>query len=118
MELRVTITGTENMQNELSDMVRPGALVKGLSAAGLFIEGQAKIKAPIDTGFLRNSIGISRLTSEYVVVGTNAEYASYVEEGTRKMAARPYLRPAIMNNVPKLKELILDALMNAGRTRR
>lgn len=118
MELRVTISGLKNMQDELSDMVLAGAMVKGLTAAALFVEGQAKIKAPIDTGFLRNSIGVGQVTAHYAVVGTNAKYASYVEEGTHKMAARPYLRPAIMDNVPKLKELVLDALMNAGRTRR
>jgi hypothetical protein len=31
--------------------------------------------------------------AEYVV-GTNVEYAVYVEFGTSKMAAQPYLRPA------------------------
>lgn len=35
------------------------------------------------------------------VVGTNVEYAVYVEFGTSRLAAQPYLRPAAENAVAK-----------------
>jgi HK97 gp10 family phage protein len=62
------------------------------------VEGGAKRRCPVDTGRLRASI-----THEVSVrgrdvtgrVGTNVEYARYVEFGTRRMRARPYLRPAL-----------------------
>lgn len=41
------------------------------------------------------------------VVGTNVEYAVYQEFGTSKMAAQPYLRPAVREverEIPRLAE--------------
>lgn len=50
------------------------------------------------------------------VVGTNVEYSVYVEFGTYKMAAQPYLRPAVeaarrrfdsfLSNAPNLDKAI------------
>jgi HK97 gp10 family phage protein len=31
----------------------------------------------------------------YVQIGTNVSYAAFVEFGTSRMAAKPYLRPAL-----------------------
>ena len=62
------------------------------------IEGAAKRSCPVDTGRLRSSI-----THEIELVpgkvrgrvGSNVEYAAYVELGTRRTRAQPYLRPAL-----------------------
>lgn len=63
----------------------------------LKIEMRAKALAPVDTGRLRSSIGheIGTIGGEVAgTVGTNVEYAGYLEFGTYKMSARPFLRPA------------------------
>ena len=63
----------------------------------------------VRTGRLRNSISHARDdTSAYV--GTNVEYAAYVELGTSKMKPRPYLRPAVQNYVDEYKEIVKTAL--------
>lgn len=54
----------------------------------------AQQNCPVDTGFLR-STGYIVLRDDDVEIGFSADYASYVEFGTRKMDAQPYLRPAI-----------------------
>lgn len=60
----------------------------------LAIETQAKIKTPIDTGALRASIQ-SEMTGETSgQVATNIEYSVYVNYGTSRMAARPFMDPA------------------------
>lgn len=59
------------------------------------IEGRAKLKAPVDTGYLQNSIRSSRTGAGSWRVEAGAEYAAHVEYGTRYMAAQPYLRPAL-----------------------
>lgn len=41
-----------------------------------------------------------------VIVGTNVEYAPHIELGTVKMAARPYLHPAIEDHLDEYKEVI------------
>lgn len=67
----------------------------------------------VDTGRLRASIttswtggpanggdGVSPPSDDgqfTVVVGTAVPYAVYLEYGTRKMAARPYFRPALLS---------------------
>ena len=43
-------------------------------------------------------------------VGTNCEYAGYVEFGTYKMAAQPYLIPALLNNVGTIVSCIKSAV--------
>jgi HK97 gp10 family phage protein len=60
----------------------------------LLVEGEAKKSCAVDTGKLRASITpvIESWAAGYV--GTNTAYAPYVEYGTRKMAAQPFLEPA------------------------
>lgn len=65
----------------------------------------------VRTGRLRNSL--THLTDPQeraVYVGTNVEYAPYVELGTTKMAPRPYLRPAVTNHTAEYEELLKVAL--------
>jgi len=53
----------------------------------------------VRTGVLRASIATSPTKSETVVVGPTsppASYGQHLEFGTRKMAARPFMRPALM----------------------
>ena len=44
-----------------------------------------------------------------VYIGTNVEYAPYVELGTVKMTARPFLRPAIENFQDEYRQLFQKA---------
>lgn len=57
------------------------AISKALEAVGLSAEGHAKEKCPVDTGNLRNSI-THVVDDTDVYIGTNVEYAAYVELGT------------------------------------
>lgn len=92
------------------------------------------------TGRLRNSItfavsGQSANTSSYtdndgngytyegtapddtknkaVYIGTNVEYAPYVELGTVKMAARPFLKPAVAEHADEYREIMERVMKNA-----
>lgn len=60
----------------------------------LRIQNTARSLAPVDTGRLRSSIQASK-GDGYVEIGTNVEYAVFVEFGTRFQPAQPFLRPAI-----------------------
>ena len=66
------------------------------------VQRAARQFAPVDTGRLRNSIGITSgkdSRGEYRDVGTNVEYAAAVEYGFSRSPAQPYLRPAIAEAV-------------------
>lgn len=143
-----------------------GATERALVRCGLEAEGYAKNLTPADTGLLRNSItfalsGESANISQYsaekggekgsysgtapeatrgksVYVGTNVEYAPYVELGTGAkntpggrpdpwgyvdgqgnahhtagQKAQPYLKPAVANHKRTYQNIIKDELENA-----
>lgn len=57
------------------------AIMDGLMDAGKLIQQTAKNICPVDTGQLRNSIEVTSVEDK-VEIGTNVEYAPYVEYGT------------------------------------
>lgn len=82
---------------------------RALEAIGIFVRGEAQVRAPVDTGNLRDSIDY-RVGTGRVVIGTNVEYALYVEKGTSKMRAQPYLTPALEENKQRIQELAAEYL--------
>ena len=82
-----------------------------LEAIGLVAEGHAKAECPVDTGRLRNSISHAR-DDDAAYIGTNVEYAPYVELGTSRMKARPFLRPAAEDYSMEYEALVKSALTN------
>ncbi len=48
-----------------------------------------------------------------VYLGTNVYYAPYVEMGTSKMEARPFIEPAMVEHREELKKTLMDRLKNA-----
>ena len=97
-------------------------LGQAMIAIGMTAESNAKTeitkavydtpeKGYIRTGRLRNSITYGVDTSEPAVyIGSNVEYAPYVELGTSKMRARPYLKPAVENYGEQYKDLLQQAM--------
>ena len=85
------------MKDNLTRLIRaiPGAEDAVLDLVSEEIVEHAKRIVPVDTGYLRSTIGREKEGSSRYVVEATADYASYVEFGTRKMAAQPYLRPAL-----------------------
>lgn len=80
-----------------------------LQATALEIEAQAKVDAPVDTGILRASIATTGGGSEYEI-GTNVEYAPFVEFGTQYQSAQPFLFPAFEAATEDLPERIKKAV--------
>lgn len=75
---------------------------KAVRAAAFATQSVAQQSAPVDTGNLRGSIRAEAVSPiEYRVVAS-AEYSVYVELGTHKMAAQPFLDPALRRTFPIL----------------
>ena len=82
------------------------ALVAALEEVGLVAEGYAKRACPVDTGRLRNSIThIVDEGARHVVIGTNVEYAAYVELGTKRQKPQPYLKPAAQDHASTYRSI-------------
>lgn len=58
----------------------------------------------IDTGRFMNGVTY-KSDDKQTIIGNPVEYSSFLENGTSKMRARPTLKPAIMENREKLKNI-------------
>lgn len=122
-----TVTIQRNEEN-IAKMKR--ALAYGMLNLGYYVETQAKTRCPYKTGNLRRSIHTVAFhegatlneqgpVPDYgqdkqgtgVIVGTNAGYGIFVELGTFKMAARPFLTPSAQDALSQATELITDGAM-------
>ena len=102
------------------------ALMLALEEIGVLVEGYAKEELSktkehktkpsprpnVDTGRLRNSIVYEVDGAEQSVkVGSNVEYAPYLEFGTSRMPqGYPYLKPAVEHNMDKYTKVIAQEL--------
>jgi len=107
------------------------ACLRALERCGLTAENYAKQLCPVDTGNLRGSIAHQVQPKELAVyIGTNSEYAVYVELGTGKyypggrktpwvyqdakgnwhltygQRAKPYLKPAVADHTDQYTGII------------
>lgn len=85
-----------NRIREINDRI-PNVVASLIRKAVSETESLAKIRVPVATGALKNSITSSLEARGNVVVGevgTSLHYAAYVEYGTRFSPAQPYLVPA------------------------
>ena len=81
-------------------------------------ETYAKKLCPVDTGRLRNSITHQQYDDNTEVVGTNVEYAPYVElshhaRNGKLVPGKPFLRPAAEGHAEEYKEIIKIVMSNA-----
>ena len=129
------VSFTDNSEQVLSTF--KAAVLRALERCGSQAEGYAKDLAPVDTGKLRNSISHNVNDAEHAVyIGTNTEYAPYVELGTGKYVqggrptpwvyqddkgnwhmthgqrAQPYLKPAVADHAQTYRNIIEDELRN------
>lgn len=100
------------------------AMLRALERVGMQAEGYAKDLCPVGTpestgkpgyigGTLKNSISHKVDDAEQAVyIGTNVEYAPYVELGTVKMDAQPFLKPAAADHRQTYQNIVEDELKN------
>jgi HK97 gp10 family phage protein len=65
------------------------------------------------TGFLKRSITMTKKGSWVVYVIAGARYASSLEEGTRRMKPRPFMKPSMDRTEPAIRQRIIDAYNEA-----
>lgn len=69
---------------------------------GAIIQKAAKRGAVVDTGFMRNQITLKNHGNKFVsttTITSEADYGIYVEKGTIRMPAQPYMKPAYDSNI-------------------
>lgn len=91
----------EKVEQAISEAIKKGCLA---------VEASAKQKCPVDTGNLRASIAANMVDEKVGEVGTNVEYAAYVEYGTKNQSAQPFLYPALQEQRGNIVKEIEKAL--------
>lgn len=95
---------------------------KALIECGIKIQEYATNVVPVDTGRLRASLTYATSSGQgsgsstprgeaeehTLYAGTNVEYAPYVEMGTSRMGAQPYLEPAFVNQFDLFQKIFED----------
>lgn len=76
---------------------------------GQVAEGYAKRLCPVRTGRLRNSISHDS-DNDSAYIGTNVEYAPFVETGARGRKAQPYLKPAVADHANEYRTIAQNIL--------
>ena len=90
------------------------AIAKALTMIGQNAEGYAKMKCPTRTGRLKNSITNQiDMQNNSVYIGTNVEYAPYVELGTIRQDPHPYLKPAASEHGDEYRSILKSCLVSA-----
>ena len=112
--------------SRLNEILRnlPGNRRNAVRATAFTIEGKAKVRAPVDTGALRNSIYVrmgrrpaplpevegnpvrvelpAPADDQTAHVGPSVDYGIYQELGTERMRAQAYLGPAVSEAASEL----------------
>jgi HK97 gp10 family phage protein len=92
---------TERMKSTIAD---------ALDSTGAGMEQLAKSIVTVRTGFLRDSI-FHDVAGMDLAFGATAPYASYVELGTWRSRAQPFIRPALDAYQMKLLDALVRGIM-------
>ena len=140
----ITLTGFKELAKalrELGPRVAKNALRRSVASGAAVIRNEAKARAPVDTGEMKKDIQIKRLREtrgemsvKYIVfvrsgkksrmsgkarnVSKDSFYWRFQEFGTSKMAAHPFMRPALAAKraaaVDAIKEKLTEGVHKAA----
>lgn len=104
MSVKFKVKGVDRMVRLIANKGKKARIAtnRELDLSSKRIERMAKVKAPVDTGALKNTIFSAKAGNLTYKVTAPQHYAVYVEKGTRKMRAQPFLQPALNTERPKL----------------
>ena len=118
IQIRTTKSSKDMLRKFPEDTRR--ALISAMTKASLFLEAETKKTfgragyPKVRTGHLRRSIyskAIERASNVIGIIGTEVIYGRFLEEGTKRMKARPFLRPTVERNEDKLAVMINNHIL-------
>ncbi|MEO1768267.1 HK97-gp10 family putative phage morphogenesis protein [Candidatus Enterococcus ferrettii] len=104
----IKVSGLAELEKKLQRNATMSDVKQIVRLNGAELNLNAQRKAPVDTGFLRRSIVFQLASMGFEArVFATAEYAPYLEWGTRFMAAMPFMGPAFRIQKEKFKSDML-----------
>lgn len=113
MKIDVQMQGVAEAMKKIKDyeVEKLDEVKEIVAASAVTIESNAIARTPVDTGNLKGSIN-TRIYDDGLSasIGTPIEYAPYVEYGTRRAKAQPFLFPSFEAEIPRYLADIKKAL--------
>lgn len=108
-EIKIDQASVDNVEKEMEENIKIAVkkLGQAMQKNAVF---EITTLGAVDTGNLRNSIEYTDNGKDEASVGTNVNYAQYVEYGTSRMGARPFLKQAIENHTKEYQSIMQQAL--------
>lgn len=119
-DINVKWSGLDSLMEQLG--ATAAATIEAAASAMKLTTGQvqatAKQVAPKRTGYMANNISVDSVkktaTSVTGTVNAKAAYSSFVEFGTYKMSAEPFMRPAVSAAQSLFIKTTMDKLKEAA----
>src|SRR5699024_3921296 len=99
--MKIEIEGGDELVRSIRNRLGADRVVPVIRRNTSQAQAKAMRLAAVDTGFMKRSITMRIDTSGlagYIVAG--ADYSPYLEYGTRKMDAKPFMRPEARKQTP------------------
>lgn len=122
-KMKTHIEGLDEAKKLMQELGEAAAdvLDQAAKSGAELVLAEAKKKAPVDTGTLRDSLLIKKsklknahIKSQYYVTKkSGVDYFAPVELGTSKMKAQPFLRPAVDENTRTVAKKINEEILKA-----
>ena len=116
IEINIDVTGAEEVKAAMErfDSGMQRQVHERLANWAADVKASARQRVPVKTGQLQRSI-YAKISEWVAEVGAEEAYAMFVELGTRYMRARPFLYPAVQEELPRLEAIICEAIEAAKR---
>lgn len=114
VEIQIEVSGSEEFaqSTERFDRGMQKQVQQRLGEWADTVKAEAAKRVPVRTGYLQSTI-YTKTHQWQTEVGAEAAYAYAVEFGTRCAQAKPFIQPALEQNLPHLESALLVALDSA-----
>jgi HK97 gp10 family phage protein len=89
------------------DKLLKEAELQALHALGKFYVKEMRKRTPVDKGNLKQKCNY-KVENDKLYLLNEAEYAGYVEYGTYKMQAQPFMKPAIFDTITQANKIVKE----------
>lgn len=111
----ITFEGLEDLRRQLENLTnRTDVEKKALETAGEHLRKEIQNSVTVRTGALKAAITKGEVQNGKILIGPSQQgpafRAHFLEYGTSKMSAKPFMRPTFEQQKSRLEQIIADEL--------
>lgn len=115
MSVDIKMNGLDELRNRLKSFASPEPIVKNaLEKSGEHLRGAIEDSTPVRTGALKAAIVKGEVMDGKIQIGPSQQgpafRAHFLEFGTSKMSAQPFMRPAFEQQKSKIEQIMAEEI--------